>query len=316
MIKHTTLSVQYRTILFVLMFNISTQGNAADVVQLPPVNLGETAFLDGIAFPGLFLQINGGHFHGDSFNDSDGDALPGNNEIDVNSLLLQYAYITRHKILGGYYGAEVLLPVADIEPDTSLPGLPSTGESGVGDLIVSPLFLQWTDSELFGKSYFHRLNFLVVLPTGNYSAANEVNIGSNIYRFNPYYAGTLLLTPKLATSFRMHYLWNSENTNPDIRLGVDDIQAGSAFHINYAASYQVMPKLRIGLAGYYLQQLNDDKINGISQANSQERVFSIGPGLQYKHSGGLFDFNTYFEFGAENRPEGYRIVARYSWILP
>jgi len=84
----------------------------------------------------------------------------------------------------------------------------------VGDLIVGPFFIQWTDSKLFGMPYFHRFNLDFVLPTGEYSQNSSVNVGSNIYTFNPYYAFTLFPTDRLEVSARLHYLWCSETAIP------------------------------------------------------------------------------------------------------
>ncbi|MGB1800451.1 MAG: SphA family protein [Gammaproteobacteria bacterium] len=312
-------STQYRN-LKKIIFMITILGSAsniqaADVVQLPAVNLGDTSFVDGIAGPGTLVKVLGNHFSANRFTDVNGNSLPGDNKLEANALLGQYAYISKTKILGGFYGAEVLLPLVDIEPDTTLTGLPNTGERGFGDLIVSPFLLQWTDHKIFGRPYFHRLNFVFLLPTGSYDADNQVNTGSNIFSFNPYYAGTYFLTKKLTTSFRLHYLWNSENDRPLSALNVDDTQPGTAFHMNYAASYALTKKLRIGVAGYYLNQLSEDEINGISQANSEEKTFAIGPGLQYHHKNNFLNINYYFESGAENRPEGHRIVAWLAWVF-
>lgn len=118
--------------------------------------------------------------------------------------MAQLAYISTYKLFGGFYGAEVLLPAVHIDPDTDI-GL-NESEGGVGDLIISPLFIQWTDHELLGMHFWHRLNFIFMLPTGQYDRNADVNPGSNSYHFNPYYAGTLDITPRLSASFRLHYL--------------------------------------------------------------------------------------------------------------
>lgn len=191
----------------------------------------------------------------------------------------------------------------------------SRGESGLSDLIVSPFMLQWTDTVLFGRPWFQRLNLIFGLPTGSYDDENDVNPGTNAFRFNPYYAATVLLTPELSASTRVHYLWNGKNHDPSPRLNADDTQAGTAFHMNFALSYVIRPQLRLGVAGYYLKQLTDDRIDGERQSGSRERIFAIGPGLHYRTEGGFFNFNAYFESGAENRPQGHRLVARYAWLF-
>lgn len=293
-------------------------GYSQDFLQLPAVNLGDTNFLDGVAGPGKLVQIFANSYHADQFNNANGDSLPGHNDLSSNALVAQFAMITDYKILGGNYGIEVLLPAyAEVDPDTSLPGLPTQTGTGTGNILFSPLLVQWSDSKLFGLPYQHRLNFVFHAPTGDYSKHDQINIGNNYWSFNPYYAGTLQLTEKISTSFRLHYLWNEENDDPAPFLGAKDTQVGDAFHMNFSASYAVTPEFRVGLAGYYVNQLSDDKIDGISQENSRESVFAIGPGLQYfSHKyHGIFDLNAYFESDAENRTEGHRVIARYRWLF-
>ena len=301
----------------VLLVNLvfAAQVYAADLVKLPPINLGTTAFMDGMAGPGTLVQVSSNLSRVDSFNNDAGDSLPGNNSMDVNVLLFQLAHITNSRLAGGFYGVEVLLPYSDINPDTSLPGLPDQDESGVGDLLVSPFMLQWVGDSLFGKRYFHRLNLIFSLPTGSYDPDNDVNPGVNLVKFNPYYAGTLELSSKLSTSFRLHYLWNSKNKNPPSFMNASSIQPGTAFHMNYALSYEVNPGLRIGLAGYYLKQLSEDRIDGIRQEDSEESIIAIGPGLRWSRKGGFFNLNAYVESDAENRVEGTRLLARYAWVF-
>lgn len=287
----------------------------ADIVQLPSMNLGDVNFHDGVAGPGKIAMLLSDNYRGKSFNNANGDKLPGNNDLNVDVLLSQFAFISNTKILGGYYGAEVLLPLVHVNAQTSLAGLPNESETGVGDIIFSPFLLQWTDSTLFGKPYSHRLNFLFNAPTGSYDKNKAVNSGYNYWRFNPYYAGTLQLTPKIATSFRLHYLWSDKNDDPNPIIANKDTQAGTAFHMNFATGYALTPQLHLGVAGYYLKQLSDDKIDGVRQANSREQVFGIGPALQYFTKGGMFELNAYVESEAENRTEGNKIVARYRWLF-
>jgi hypothetical protein len=307
----------YSSMLFAALFALSYSASGADILQQRAVNLGNTNFLDGVAGPGVLVQVIGDFYRGDSFNDNRGNELPGTNELDADALVLQLAVITEYKIWGGNWGYEVLLPAyVDVDPDTQLTGLPTQSGSGSGDLMFSPFLVQWSDSKLFGLPYQHRLNFVFHAPTGEYDRNDQINTGQNYWSFNPYYAGTLHLSSSWSASFRLHYLWNDENDEP-APFAQHDTQVGDAFHMNYAVSYALSDAWRVGAAGYYLNQLSDDEIDGVSQANSKEQVFAIGPGVQYfSHAHkGIFDFNAYFETGAENRTEGYRLVARYRWLL-
>jgi hypothetical protein len=49
----------------------------AGPVNLPPVNLGETTFKDGIAYPGWFFEQIFDYYHAGQFNDSSGRRCRG-----------------------------------------------------------------------------------------------------------------------------------------------------------------------------------------------------------------------------------------------
>jgi len=282
----------------------------AGPVSLPPVNLGDTNFEDGIAYPGwLFEQIIDLYDAG-QFNDSGGGKAPGHNNLNTASSISHLAYLTPYKLFGGYYGAEFLLPVAAANLDIN--SQPQARAREVGDLTISPFILQWNDQKVFGKPYFGRLDIPVIVPTGQYVSSRPLNIGNNVVSLDPYYAFTVLPTDKLEVSARLHYLWNSRNNDPYQGLDASSIQPGQAFHANLAVSYEVWKGLRLGINGYALQQLTDDKMNGSSLADSKERVFGIGPGLVYSRDKWWIYLNSYFETGVENRPDGIKIVLRYS----
>jgi hypothetical protein len=280
---------------------------------LPPVNLGGTSFLDGVAGPSLLLEETVEYYHANRFKDSKGGKIPGDNSLESWLALTHVAYLTKFKILGGYYGVEALLPVVRVDLDTDL-GMRGH-QTGLGDLIVSPFILQWVDHKIFKMPYFHRINFPFILPTGRYDKDSPINIGSHLYSFNPYYAFTLFITPKLETSWRFNYLWNSENHSPTRPFHADSIQPGQAFHLNYALSYEIFNGWRVGVAGYYLYQTTPDKVDDHKKDHSKEKVFAIGPGMMFSKKSFFLYLNAFYEMKAENRPEGMKFSLRCSKVF-
>lgn len=268
-------------------------------VKLPPVNLGSTSFLDGKAGPGLLTQLTFGNYDANRFYNNS-ERITGDNRIDINSALLLIARISDKKIFGGYYGAEIVVPFVNINPDTDF-GLQKSS-SGFGDLAVSPFIIQWPRKKFLGVPTYQRLNLLFKTPTGRYDKDADVNPGDHIVSFNPYYSITQLWTPRLSTSFRFYYLWSSKNSDPAPGLAVNDTQPGQAFHFNYALSYLVHPDWRIGFSGYYLRQFTDDKIDGNSVSGSKEQVFGIGPGFRYQNRHFSIRLNYYFESEVKTDP--------------
>jgi len=294
---------------------------SADAYDLPAVNLGFTSFMDGgpPAGPGFYFTQYIQYWSSDDFKDHNGNSVfpPfADEELTAWISLSQFIYQSNQEILlGGKWGLDVIVPLVSLNMDYGVSnpnsyGFPQDNGSGLGDILVGP-YLQW--DPVMGENgpiFMHRIELQLIFPTGKYDAG-KINPGSNFFSFNPYWAGTFFITPRLTASTRIHYLWNGENDDPG--PGAHDSRAGQAIHANFAMAYEILPKqLRAGINGYYLKQITDSKVDGSKLPNSKEQVLGIGPGLLWHISGNshLF-FNVYFETQTENRPEGTRINARY-----
>lgn len=281
---------------------------SAAATRQPEVNLGFTSFLDGgpPAGPGFYFTEYIQYYTSDEFANV---AIPGF-DADVWVSLNQFIYQSDQAILfGGKWGIDVIVPLVCLDSGTA--NLPDNG-AGVGDITVGP-FIQWDPiMGTEGPRFVHRIEFQTIWPTGRYDSDEAMNPGSNFFSFNPYWAGTYWFTPRWTASVRAHYLWNDENDDPFKGFGLDDAQAGEAFHMNFATAYEVLPKqLRVGINGYYFKQCSSTEANG-QTIGGKEKVCAIGPGMMWSFSqeSHLF-FNVYFETDADYRPEGERFVLRY-----
>jgi hypothetical protein len=151
------------------------------------------------------------------------------------------------------------------------------------------------------------------LPVGKYQRDVPVSLNSNTFTVHPYYSVTLFPTNRFETSWRVHCLWNGTNNAPPFATAGRSTQAGQAIHFNATAGYKLPHSVWIGANGYYLKQVTDPKIDGVSLPNSPEQVGAIRPVWDLGRC--LLYANAYDEFGAENRPEGNKIVLRVRWIV-
>ena len=92
-------------------------------------------------------------------------------------------------------------------------------------------------------------------------------------------------------------------------------QAGQAIHFNATASYEIVKNVYVGANGYYLKQITDARINGIPVPDAREQIGGIGPGAVVNRGKWFFYVNAYHEVGAENLPEGNKLVLRVEKVF-
>lgn len=280
--------------------------------QQPTVNLGFTSFLDGAppAGPGFYFVEYISYY---TANEIPGVALPPGTDVDISvwASLNQFLYQSDTPVLfGGKWGLDVIVPLVNIDSRVEPGDLVCDNGGGLGDILVGP-YLQW--DPIMGEKgpiFMHRVELGIICPTGEYDKEKSLNPGSNFFSLDPYWAGTYFITPKLSASWRLHYLWNGKNGDLDPENG-NESQAGQAIHANFAASYELVPKkLRLGVNGYYLDQVSRSTVDDVD-IGVDERVLAFGPGalVSFSQNTHLF-LNAYFETQANDRAEGERFVVR------
>ena len=296
-----------------LVGEIATSPIAAQV-QLPTVNLGFTSFEDGFAAPGFVLEEFPDVYTATTLKDSRGTTVPGANTLTSISTTSHIAYLGTKRLFGAWIGGEILIPMADVQ--VKLASGTNATERGFADPILAPFALQWAPKKVGHGIFVHRAVFDLTVPIGKYSDQRPVNIGNNFVTINPYYALTYEWKRKLEVTSRLHYLWNSVNSDPFVGFGIKALQPGQAFHANYATSYEVMKELRVGLNGYWLQQLTDHQINGANISNSKERTVGLGPGVEFGGDGLWLRVNSYIETDVRNRPAGVKVNVLITKAVP
>jgi hypothetical protein len=296
--------IAVRTSVFALLLTGTSAGFAQDrpAVPQPQVDLGQTSFLDGEAGSGGLAEIN---LNGGSATDSLGPDA-GHVRVSSRTALLHGAYISTVAVAGGQLGGEILLPFATVHVEA--PGQ-SQRRSAFGDPTFTP-FIQWSHAGLFGKSLSVRLAIQLVAPLGAYQRDRGINIGQNAWQVSPYVAFTWRPAKRWEVSGRGIYDWAGRNGRPSEDYRAAWIQAGDAVAMNVAASFEAIPNLHLGTAGYHYRQIGDARIDVIQVARARQRITGIGPGLRWRV--GKIDIvgNAYGEFAARNRPSGYNLVLR------
>lgn len=292
---------------------------AARAYDLPQVNLGATSFVDSppMTPPPWVLQQYLQYYTSDKLADDRGHSLPfpPTQSSDVLISMTQLTYTSPLRLGNSTLGFNAVLPaILSNSTDDGLDGSFIRGRNGMGDITFGPVF--WFDPIMGpqGPRFSHRIELDAIAPTGAYDSKNSINPGSNAWAFDPYWSATFWATPRWSMSLRLHYLWSGRNDDPPASLGpgTHSLQGGQAVHANFATEYQFFDTLAFGVAGYWLKQTTDSKINGDEVSGRREKVTALGPGALWRPTRtDMFYFNAYHEFDVENRPQGSRFVVRY-----
>lgn len=292
---------------------------AVAAAQQPALNLGFTSFLDGAppAGPGFYFQEYVEYWNGDELKNAGGDNTGLMDDLDAWVSLNQLLYQSDQPVLlGGKWGVDFILPIVSLEVDEGPASPLNANHQGIGDILIGP-YLQWDPiMGANGPIMLNRVEFQNLIPTGKYDDDHILNQGSNFYSLDPYWAATVFMGPKAEVSWRLHYLWNAENADPNKTLygAADDVQVGQAIHLNFASSWEVVPKqFRLGVNGYYLKQISDTEVDGNEANGTREQVLGIGPGalLSFSQHDHLF-VNFYWLTVVENRPDGVQLIMRWT----
>jgi hypothetical protein len=197
-----------------ILFSVKSLLSAQTHVAEPVVNLGDTTFLDGVGAPGFLAeQIVDGAYDG---------RIAGSNGATVHWRIKGPTVRSpkppcRPCVSALTYASETSTSAPYQAPAMRSCDIPrhvgqaadAAWRAGVGK----------PQRHLLGMPIDQRIDADFELPVGYYSREPGVNLGSNTFRIHPYYAITAHPAKRTETSWRMHYLWNSENTAPPLSTG-------------------------------------------------------------------------------------------------
>ncbi len=279
---------------------------------LPNVNLGLTNMLDGgpiRPYPGWYLFEFAYFYHTDKFLNSTGDLLGGVKSPNFNSfaIISQLVYQTKKNVLlnakGGLDFGVSTIVYSHAERNNL--GIRSSG-AGFGNTSLGT-YLQWDPVMYKDRPLFvHRLEFQFSCPSGkNELPRNTINPGTRFFYLNPYWAATFYFTERASASWHLFYLWCAKNT-------VTDVKQGSAVHLNFSLQYEVIKKFYLGFNGYFLQQIENNRLESVEIPDSKERVLGLGPGMLYFLNPDFIVFGyLYFETNVRNRSQGMSFIFRF-----
>jgi hypothetical protein len=266
---------------------------------------GTTAFPNGLEDylvagmppPGWYGFVYFNHYAADRVADNAGRMAVPRFDLKADVVALRLDWVKPVSILGAdRWGTLLSQPIPSLDLTLSpAPGVSLHGaKRGLGDLALGN-GLHWT----FPK--FEMVNAVDLgFPTGDYRTTDLINPGMNRWVVRLNHMGTWHPAPDWDVSYRFHWDDNFNNS-------ANDYHSGQTLYLNWAVGWKPQPPLTIGLAGYSLRQITDDRQRGATVHGNGNcmRVDGLGPCVKYFLPNHVMLTAKYFhESGARNGPQG------------
>jgi hypothetical protein len=244
-------------------------------------------------------------------------SLNANLDAHVDLALLNASYVFATPVLGGQFavGMTGLFGRNSTSIDgtltASIGGLTTTRSGsiddsrlGVGDLYPQAS-LRWNQ----GVN-----NYMVYvtggIPVGTYDSTRLANFGIGHGAIDGG-VGYTYFNPQTGYEFSAVTGLTYNFKNPDT-----DYQNGVNWHLDWGLSQFLSKQLHVGAVGYFYHQLTADSGALAILGNFKSRVIGIGPQAGYLfpvgNMQGYLNLKGYYEFDAQNRPEGWNTWLTFS----
>ena len=240
-----------------------------------------------------------------------GGSITAGLDVDIDLLLAIPTYVFADPVFGGqaslsmagvYGRAKVGVNATLTGPGGGVrSGSESDSLTAFGDLYPSGS-LRWNHGVHNTMIYT-----MLGVPVGSYQVGRLATIDTNHWSGDDG-GGYTYLNTNTGREFSAvaGLTYNLENPDTDYQNGIDA-------HLDWGASQFLSEQAHVGLVGYFFYQITGDSGSGAKLGDFKSRVNGIGPQVGYIFTMGerqaYLNLKGYWEFGAENRPEGWN-----SWL--
>jgi len=215
--------------------------------------------------------------------------------LDAFANVHRFIHVADIKILGAEYSWNVVLPVVNIDMRMGAFGIEDEAWK-LGDFNAEPFVVEWKEERWdFGYLY----GFFA--PTASHDDARPAFPGKGYWTHYLGAAGTYYFDEEKTwtASFLSRY------EMPGEREG-EDFTAGDNFSFEWGLGKTCDEVLTAGVSGYCSWQTTDDKGADAVNPTVRDRVFAVGPEIQYFSAKYklAYQFRYWWEFAARDRAEG------------
>lgn len=251
-------------------------------------------------------------YNTDTVKNRDGDRVNIDAELTTAAFGGGISVVTNRKLLGGFYGFQVLFPLG---ANNRIQGTEIDANPGAGltDSAFVPISLGWHFSRADAI-----VNYTIFAPTGRYTDGADDNTGFGMWGHEILVGTTVYLTGNkayhAATAVSFDFQTKKEDSETKVGnemvleggVGADFLGGGLSAGLNYYSSFK----------------LTDDQIEGLPGIviRGKNRVFGLGPEVQLAiaKGGTLYGFvkvNYQWEVYARTTTQGSELTIMATFLM-
>ncbi len=236
--------------------------------------------------PGVYLRDYNYTYFADSFEEG-----PPAFDVFVNVQAPRLIWITNKKVLGGYYGIDVIIPFA--YQDLNLMAFHES-DLGPADIFFEPITLSWHPKQAdfsFGYGFW--------APSGDFSLIDRVSPGKGYW--TQMLTGGVTLYPDKEKTWSFSALNRYEFNQKRKATGVTP---GQYWTLEWGLAKSLSKTADLGFVGYY--QMQTTAASNASALSLKDRVVGLGPEISFAFPKVGFSASIRYlrETGAQMRPQG------------
>lgn len=217
---------------------------------------------------GLYLADRVLSYHANEVVDRNGRRIAGDVDLDAVANVVGISGTLEVPWLSTYVNATIGVPVARVTLRTDRPEV-GVDKFGLGDLYVQPLKLGWKPGQfdvVAGYAFY--------APTGHFAPGRNDGVGSGQWTHEFSLGGTVHFDR--GKTWRLSAL---ASYDLNLRKRDIDITRGDTVQIQGGASKVLFGILEVGLAGYALWQVRDDRGADVPPPlrGARDRAYGLGP---------------------------------------
>jgi len=245
--------------------------------------------------PGFYVRDYNVFYWANQLNDLNGVEGPVNFNAVVYANLIRPIWISEWKVLGGYFGMDMIVPLQYTDLNVKAGGVTAYDDQifGIGDLYFEPATLSW-----HGAQWDAAVGYSFFAPTAE-SEPGTAEPGKG-YWTQMLTAGATLYFDKEKTwslSLLNRYEFNMEDENTGITPGQE-------WTLEWGLGKAVSKLVELGISGYCQMQTTSDSGSGASP--NLDQALALGPEATavWPQTGILFSLRYLHEFDVYDRPQG------------